>query len=43
MPLLAIRHMVATDLPFLKDDPRQAAAYAERFGSREAIVAARGR
>ncbi|RVX38100.1 hypothetical protein EDD27_0391 [Nonomuraea polychroma] len=45
VPLLAIRQMVATDLPFLKDDPRQAAAYAERFGdrSRAAIAAARGR
>ncbi|MGI5282886.1 DUF6875 domain-containing protein [Nonomuraea polychroma] len=43
VPLLAIRHMVVTDFPFLKDDPRQAAAYAERFGSKEAIVAARGR
>jgi hypothetical protein len=47
VPLLAIRHMVATDFPFLKDDPRHAAAYLERYGERppaplrEAVAAAR--
>ncbi|MFI9555195.1 DUF6875 domain-containing protein [Nonomuraea endophytica] len=47
VPLLAIRHMVASDFPFLKDDPKQAAAYLERFGDRppaalrEAIAAIR--
>ena len=34
VPLLAIRHMVATDLPFLADDPRWVAAYTRRFGNR---------
>ncbi len=34
IPLLAIRHMVATDFPFLRDDPGQFAAYLERFGDR---------
>jgi hypothetical protein len=34
VPLLAIRHMVATDFPFLRDDPAQFAAYLERFGHR---------
>ncbi|MGV9878649.1 DUF6875 domain-containing protein [Streptomyces sp. NPDC003006] len=32
VPLLAIRHMVPTDLPFLKDDPEQLAEYLRRFG-----------
>ncbi|NRQ30984.1 hypothetical protein HII36_03935 [Nonomuraea sp. NN258] len=47
VPLLAIRHMVASDFPFLKDDPEQTAAYLERFGDRppavlrEAIAAVR--
>ncbi|MFB9677878.1 DUF6875 domain-containing protein [Streptosporangium vulgare] len=34
VPLLAIRHMVATDFPFLRDDPAQVAAYLDRFGDR---------
>lgn len=47
VPLLAIRHMVATDFPFLQDDPGHAAAYLDRFGDRppaalrEAIATAR--
>ncbi|MEV4221104.1 DUF6875 domain-containing protein [Nonomuraea sp. NPDC049725] len=47
VPLLAVRHMVASDFPFLKDDPAHAAAYLERFGERppaplrEAVAAAR--
>ncbi|MCX5340155.1 DUF6875 domain-containing protein [Streptomyces atratus] len=32
VPLLAIRHMVPTDLPFLKDDPEQLAEYLRRYG-----------
>lgn len=32
IPMLAIRHMVPTDFPFLKDDPRFVAAYCDRFG-----------
>ncbi|MEU0478645.1 DUF6875 domain-containing protein [Streptosporangium sp. NPDC006013] len=35
VPLLAIRHMVPTDFPFLRDDPEQVAAYLERFGDRQ--------
>jgi hypothetical protein len=31
VPLLAIRHMVASDLPFLIDDPAFRAAYLDRF------------
>ncbi|WP_326646997.1 DUF6875 domain-containing protein [Streptosporangium sp. NBC_01755] len=34
VPLLAIRHMVPTGFPFLRDDPEQVAAYLERFGDR---------
>jgi hypothetical protein len=34
VPLLAIRHMVPTDFPFLRDDRLQLAAYLERFGDR---------
>jgi hypothetical protein len=34
VPLLAIRHMVATDLPFLRDDARHVAAYLSLFGAR---------
>ncbi|MFI6498512.1 DUF6875 domain-containing protein [Nonomuraea typhae] len=47
VPLLAIRHMVASDFPFLKEDPEHTAAYLERFGDRppaalrEAIAAVR--
>ncbi|GIH97685.1 DUF6875 domain-containing protein [Planobispora siamensis] len=32
VPLLAIRHMIASDEPFLSGDPRHHAAYLERFG-----------
>ncbi|MEU5583212.1 DUF6875 domain-containing protein [Streptomyces huasconensis] len=32
VPLLAIRHMVPTDLPFLQDDPEQLAEYRRRYG-----------
>ncbi|OKK02918.1 hypothetical protein AMK26_23225 [Streptomyces sp. CB03234] len=32
VPLLAMRAMVRTDLPFLRDDPRQLAAHRDRFG-----------
>ncbi|GII96968.1 DUF6875 domain-containing protein [Sinosporangium siamense] len=31
VPLLAIRHMVSTDLPFLRDDPDSVAAYLRLF------------
>ncbi|GAA2853630.1 hypothetical protein GCM10010517_11480 [Streptosporangium fragile] len=34
VPLLAIRHMVPTDFPFLRDDPEQVASYLARFGDR---------
>lgn len=34
VPLLAIRQMVPTDLPFLKDDGRLVKHYLDRFGSR---------
>jgi len=34
VPLLAIRHMVPTDFPFLRDDDTTVAAYLERFGDR---------
>lgn len=34
VPLLAIRHMVATDLPFLHLDPAHRDAYLARFGGR---------
>ncbi|GAB3510667.1 DUF6875 domain-containing protein [Amycolatopsis cihanbeyliensis] len=34
LPLLAIRHMVPTDLPFLRDDEATVAAYLRRFGDR---------
>jgi hypothetical protein len=34
VPLLAIRHMVASDFPFLRETPEHAAAYLERFGDR---------
>ena len=33
VPLLAVRHMVATDLPFLIDDAAALRSYLERFGS----------
>ena len=33
VPLLAIRHMVVTDLPFLIDDTAALGSYLERFGS----------
>ncbi|WP_216216773.1 DUF6875 domain-containing protein [Amycolatopsis aidingensis] len=32
LPLLAIRHMVPTDFPFLRDDEVTVAAYRDRFG-----------
>ncbi|MER8184865.1 DUF6875 domain-containing protein [Kitasatospora sp. NPDC094015] len=35
LPMLVIRHMVATDLPFLLADPRHHAAYRRLFGGRE--------
>lgn len=34
VPLLAIRHMVPTDLPFLRDDQGQLSAYQRYFGHR---------
>lgn len=34
VPLLAIRHMVPTDLPFLYDDPLLLSAYLRRYGDR---------
>jgi len=34
VPLLAIRHMVPTDLPFLRDDQQHVAAYLTRFADR---------
>lgn len=34
VPLLAIRHMVPTDFPFLRDDDATVAAYLQRFGDR---------
>ena len=34
VPLLAIRHMVPTDFPFLRDDDTTVAAYLQRFGDR---------
>ncbi|QFZ19884.1 DUF6875 domain-containing protein [Saccharothrix syringae] len=34
VPLLAIRHMVPTDFPFLRDDDDTVAAYLQRFGDR---------
>ncbi|MEU7531477.1 DUF6875 domain-containing protein [Saccharothrix sp. NPDC042600] len=34
VPMLAIRHMVPTDFPFLRDDDVTLAAYLERFGDR---------
>ncbi|GAA1286189.1 DUF6875 domain-containing protein [Saccharothrix xinjiangensis] len=34
VPLLAIRHMVPTDFPFLRDDDSTVAAYLQRFGDR---------
>lgn len=34
VPLLAIRQMVASDFPFLRDDPVHERAYRERFGDR---------
>ncbi|MGM1058434.1 DUF6875 domain-containing protein [Saccharothrix sp. Mg75] len=34
VPLLAIRHMVPTDFPFLRDDDETVAAYLQRFGDR---------
>ncbi|MEV0170329.1 DUF6875 domain-containing protein [Streptomyces sp. NPDC050803] len=33
VPLLALRHMVAADQPFLRSDPTHLAAYRRRFGS----------
>ncbi|MFX0592106.1 DUF6875 domain-containing protein [Melissospora conviva] len=33
VPLLAIRHMVATDLPFLTDDAAALRSYLQRFGT----------
>ncbi|MER7789197.1 DUF6875 domain-containing protein [Streptomyces sp. NPDC097640] len=32
VPLLAMRHMVPTDFPFLKDDPEYLAQYLDRYG-----------
>ncbi|MFT7839286.1 hypothetical protein Q5530_24340 [Saccharothrix sp. BKS2] len=34
VPLLAVRHMVPTDFPFLRDDDSTVAAYLQRFGDR---------
>ncbi|WP_084959451.1 DUF6875 domain-containing protein [Thermoactinospora rubra] len=34
VPMLVVRHMVGTDLPFLQGDPDHEAAYHERFGDR---------
>ncbi|GAA1240500.1 hypothetical protein GCM10009665_34210 [Kitasatospora nipponensis] len=34
LPMLVIRHMVPTDLPFLLEDPRHHAAYHRLFGDR---------
>ncbi|PYC87632.1 hypothetical protein C7C46_03690 [Streptomyces tateyamensis] len=34
LPMLVIRHMVPTDLPFLVEDPRHRAAYQRLFGHR---------
>ncbi|WP_433273626.1 DUF6875 domain-containing protein [Actinosynnema sp. CS-041913] len=34
VPMLAIRHMVPTDFPFLRDDDATLAAYLRRFGDR---------
>ncbi|MFF4987749.1 DUF6875 domain-containing protein [Streptosporangium saharense] len=34
VPMLVIRHMVATDFAFLREDREQLAAYLERFGDR---------
>ncbi|GAA3854758.1 hypothetical protein GCM10022243_20300 [Saccharothrix violaceirubra] len=34
VPLLAVRHMVPTDFPFLRDDDATVAAYLQRFGDR---------
>lgn len=34
VPLLAIRHMVPTDFPFLRDDPDHVSSYLARFGDR---------
>ncbi|MGW6289534.1 DUF6875 domain-containing protein [Streptomyces sp. NPDC055107] len=36
LPLLAVRHMVAADAPFLRADPEHLAAYRRRFGDRGA-------
>ncbi|MCF3122455.1 hypothetical protein IPZ68_22515 [Streptomyces arenae] len=36
VPMLVIRHMVPTDLPFLKDDPDQLAEYRRRYGKEAA-------
>jgi hypothetical protein len=36
LPLLAVRHMVAADTPFLRGDPEHLAAYRRRFGERGA-------
>ena len=36
VPMLVIRHMVASDLPFLTEDPDHAAAYDAIFGARAA-------
>lgn len=47
VPLLAIRQMVASDFPFLREAPEHVRAYLERFGDRppaplrDAIAAAR--
>ncbi|MEU9127637.1 DUF6875 domain-containing protein [Kitasatospora sp. NPDC048540] len=35
LPMLVIRHMVPTDLPFLLADPRHLAAYHRLFGDRD--------
>ncbi|MEU4805775.1 DUF6875 domain-containing protein [Actinosynnema sp. NPDC023587] len=32
VPMLALRHMVPTDYPFLRDDPEQVRVYLELFG-----------
>jgi hypothetical protein len=37
VPMLAIRHMVATDRPFLQDDPELAAVHHLRFGTRRPV------
>ncbi|MFF5250933.1 DUF6875 domain-containing protein [Streptomyces leeuwenhoekii] len=42
VPLLAIRHMVPTDLPFLKDDPEQLAEYRRRFDAQTPPAAVTG-